>query len=47
MNLKEKLEQLSIADLLWIEDDLDRFGVCSMIAIGRIGNVASGLTDAR
>src|SRR6266481_3880807 len=33
MDLKEKLEQPPVADLLWIENDLDRLGVGAVIAV--------------
>src|ERR1700674_5144424 len=47
MNLEEKLEQLSIADLGRIEDDLDGLGVRTVLAVSRIGNVASRVADPR
>jgi hypothetical protein len=47
VDLEEKLEKLAVADLAGIEDDLNGFGVGSMIAVGRIHNVAAGVADAR
>jgi hypothetical protein len=47
VDLEEKLEKLAVADLAGIEDDLNGFGVGSMIAVGRIRNVAAGVADAR
>src|SRR5205807_5042560 len=47
VNLEEELQQLSIADFLRIENDLDRLGVGPVIAIGRVGHVAAGVADAR
>ena len=47
MNLKEELQQLAIAQLLRVKDDLDRLGVGSMIAIGGIGNITAGVSNTR
>src|SRR5688572_14546833 len=47
VNLEEELEDLSVADPRRIEDDFDRFGMCSMIAIGCVGRVAACVADAR
>src|SRR5687768_13280670 len=47
VNLEKELEDLPIADPGRIEDHLDRFRVCSVIAIGRIGCVAARIADSR
>jgi hypothetical protein len=44
--LEEELEDLPITDSGRIKDDLDRFCVCSMIAIGRIGVASTGVANA-
>ncbi len=41
MNLEKKLQQLSIAQLSRIENDLDRSAVVAMIPISCIGNLAA------
>ena len=41
VNLEEELEDLPKADPVGIKNDLDGFCMCSVIAIGRIGCVAS------
>src|SRR5688572_13683693 len=45
VNLEEELEDLAIADPGRIKDDLNRFRMCSVIAVGRIGRVASRVAD--
>jgi hypothetical protein len=47
VDLEEEFEQLAVVDLRRVEDDLDRLGVISMIAIGLAGHVAAGIADAR
>src|SRR4029077_4028622 len=47
VNLEEKLEKPAVADLGGFKDDLDCFGVGSMIAVGRIRNVTARIADAR
>src|SRR5439155_26236754 len=47
MNLKEELQQLAIADLLRIENDLDCLGVSAVFAIRRIGDITAGVPDPR
>jgi len=47
MNLKEELQQFSLAQLLRVKDDLDRLGMTSMIAIGGIRNITAGISDSR
>src|SRR3984957_10710516 len=47
VNLKKEFQNLAIADLRWVENNLDRFGVRAVIAIGRVGHVAAGIADAR
>jgi len=47
VNLKEELQQLSIAQLLRIKDNLDRLGMISMIAVSGIRNITAGITDSR
>ena len=41
MDLEEELQDVAVADLVRIEQDLDRFRVGAMVAIGRIRNVAA------
>jgi hypothetical protein len=41
VDLEEKLEKPTVADLGGIEDNLDGFGVGSMVAVGRVRNVTS------
>src|SRR5580704_12214368 len=47
VNLEEEFQQLPITQLLWIENDFDRFGMTLVVAIRCIRNVASGVTDSR
>ena len=46
VDLEEEFQQLAIADLGGIEDDLDRLGVGAVIAIGGVRHVAAGVADA-
>ena len=46
MDLKEELQDVAVGDLLRIEDDFHGFGVGSVIAVGRVGDVTSGVSDA-
>src|ERR1700685_151765 len=45
VNLEEELQQLSIAQLPRIEDDLDGFGMACMITVRRIGDIAARIPD--
>jgi hypothetical protein len=47
VNLEEKLEKPTVAELGGIEDNLDGFGVTSMIAVGRIRNVSRRVWKSR
>src|SRR5205085_7442589 len=47
VNLEEEFQQLSIADLLWIENDLDRFGVRPVFSVSRIGDISPRVADPR
>ena len=47
VDLKEEFQQLPITQLLWIENDFNRFGVTFVVAIRCIGNVASRVTNPR
>ncbi len=47
MNLEEEFENLTIAEFGRIKDDLDRFGMGPVIAIGRISHIAARVTDPR
>src|SRR5438552_1582775 len=40
MDLKEELEQLPIAQLVGIENNLDGLGVTAVVAVSRIGHIA-------
>ena len=44
VNLEEELKQLAIADLAWIEDNLDGFRVRSVVAIGGVRNITARVT---
>src|SRR3984957_6568811 len=46
MNLEEKFQNLAVADFRRIENNLDRFRVRSVIAVGGVGHVAAGVTHA-
>src|SRR5262249_55550729 len=46
VNLKKEQKNVSIAQLRRIEDDLDSFGMCPVVAIGRIRHIATGIADA-
>src|SRR5579859_1714139 len=46
VDLKEELEQVAVAHHLRIEDDLDRFGMGSVIAIGGVRHVAAAVSHA-
>lgn len=41
MNLEEEFQQIAIADVLRIKHDLDRLGMRSMVAIGRVRHIAA------
>jgi hypothetical protein len=45
VNLEEEFEDLPVADARRVKDDLDCFGVSGMIAIGRVGVGAAGISD--
>jgi hypothetical protein len=47
VNLEKKFQDLAVAELGRIEQDLDRLGVVAVIAIGGVAYLAAGLTDAR
>src|SRR5574337_221520 len=47
VDLEEKLQQPAVADHRRVENDLDRFGMVAVVAIGGVGYVAAGVTDAR
>jgi hypothetical protein len=47
MNLKEELQQLPIAQLLRVKDDLDCLGMTPMIAIGSVRNITAGISNSR
>src|SRR4029077_16287153 len=47
VNLEEEFQQFTVSDLRRIEDDLDRFGMAVVIAIGRVGDVAAGVAAPR
>src|SRR5260221_10726526 len=47
MELKEELEDLTIADLARINHDLDSFGVRPMVAVGGVGHIAARVAYAR
>jgi hypothetical protein len=45
VNLEEELQNLAVAEFGGIKDDLDRFGMRAMIAVGRIAQVAPRVAD--
>src|SRR5258708_2040636 len=47
MDLKEEFENSAIAHFGGIKDDLDRFGMTSVIAIGCIGHLAARVANPR
>src|SRR5215467_9390911 len=47
MNLKEEFQKLPVTELTRIKDNLDCFGVGSVISIGRVGYVSAGIAYTR
>src|SRR5712671_2414499 len=47
VDLEEELEELPIADARRIKNDLDRFGVVAMVAIGGVRDAAARVAGAR
>jgi hypothetical protein len=47
MYLEEELEQLSVGSSIRLEGDLDRFGMGSVVLVGCVRNLASGVSDPR
>ena len=47
MNLEEELEELSIAEACGIKNDLNRFGVVAMVAIGGVRHAAASVAGSR
>src|ERR1700722_664165 len=45
VNLKEELENLTVAELGRVKDDLDGLGMGSVISIGRVAHVAARVAD--
>src|ERR1700680_2779621 len=45
MDLKEELEKLAVADLLRVKNDFNRFGVRSMISVGRVRHITARVAD--
>src|SRR2546430_10028228 len=43
--LEEELQKVTVGDLLWVKDDLDRFSVGAVIAVGRVGYVPACVAD--
>ena len=46
VDLEEEFEQRPVAGLGRIENDLDRFGMRAVIAVGRVRHVAAAIADA-
>src|SRR5262245_21943124 len=46
VDLEEEFQQVAIGDDLRIEDDLHRFCMRAMIAIGSVGDIAAGIANA-
>ena len=47
MDLEEELQQVTEGDLRGIEDDLDRFRMVAVVAVGRIWHLAPRIAYAR
>src|ERR687898_2414252 len=47
VDLEEELQQVSIRDPHWVEDDLDRLGVRAVVAVRRVRDVAAGVAHPR
>jgi tRNA(Arg) A34 adenosine deaminase TadA len=47
VDLEEELQKLSVGDSGGIEDDLDRFGMGAVIALGRVGHIAARVANPR
>jgi hypothetical protein len=45
MNLEEEFKQRSVSEFVRIEDDFNRLGMTLVITVGRIGYVATRITD--
>src|SRR5437016_224911 len=45
VDLKEELQKIPVADDIGVEDDLDGLGVAAVVAVGRIGDVPTGVAD--
>ena len=45
MDLEEELQQVAVARLGRVEQDLDRLGVAGVVAVGRVGVLAAGVAD--
>jgi hypothetical protein len=46
VDLEEELQDVPVGDPLGVEDDLDRLGVAGMVPVGRVGVLATGVSDA-
>src|SRR6185312_1675337 len=47
VDLEKEFKQFTVGQLFGVEDDLDAFGMCAVIAICGIGHVAARITDGR
>src|SRR5215218_7176301 len=47
VDLEEELQQVSIRDPHWVEDDLDRLGVRAVLAVRRVRDVAAAVAHPR
>lgn len=47
VDLEKEFQKLPITELLRVKNDLDRFGMCSVIAVRCIGDVATRIADTR
>jgi hypothetical protein len=45
VNLEEELQNLTVTQFDWIKDDLDRFGMGTVIAVSRVAHIAAGVAD--
>ena len=45
VNLEEKFENLTVAEFAGIKNDLDRFGMTTVIAVRRMAHIAARVAD--
>jgi hypothetical protein len=45
VDLEEDLKDVPVGDVLWVEDDLDCLGVTSMVPVGWVVVLPTGVSD--